>query len=66
MDKELEHRFTEAFTENKDKIFRICRSYSDSTEDAEDLFQEVLINIWKSFQALKELERQHMDLQGDR
>ena len=48
MDKELEHRFTEAFTENKEKIFRICRSYSDNKEDAEDLFQEVLINIWKS------------------
>ena len=53
MDKELEHRFTEAFTENKDKIFRICRSYSDSTEDAEDLFQEVLINIWKSLPSFK-------------
>ena len=53
MDKELEHRFTEVFTENKDKIFRICRSYSDNTEDAEDLFQEVLINIWKSLPSFK-------------
>ena len=53
MDKELEHRFTQAFTENKEKIFRICRSYSDNTEDAEDLFQEVLINIWKSLPSFK-------------
>lgn len=52
--KNTEILFTEAFQENKDKIFRICRSYCDNKEDAEDLFQEVLINIWKSLPSFKE------------
>ena len=49
----IEIQFTEVFQQNKEKVFRICRSYSDNKEDAEDLFQEVLINIWKSLPGFK-------------
>jgi len=48
-----EQLFKEAFNSNKDRIFRICRSYSKSNEDAEDLLQEVLLNVWKSLPNFK-------------
>ena len=45
--------FSEAVEANKDKVFRICLSYSESREDAEDLFQEVLLNVWKALPSFK-------------
>ena len=42
---ELEH--------SQEKIFRICVSYTKDTEEAKDLFQEVLVNIWKSLPKFK-------------
>lgn len=44
----MEERFISILTQNKDAIFRICRSYAPGRADAEDIFQEVLLNIWKS------------------
>ena len=40
--------FSKIADENRHRIYRICRSYSVNTMDAEDLFQEVMIQIWKS------------------
>ena len=34
--------------DNKQRIFRICRIYSVSPFEPEDLFQEVIYEIWKS------------------
>ncbi len=34
--------------ENKDVIFRMCSSYARGHEEAEDIFQEVLLNLWKA------------------
>lgn len=48
MEKKLENTFLNALEDNKDRLYRICRSYSSDTEDTKDLFQEVLLNIWKS------------------
>jgi RNA polymerase sigma factor (sigma-70 family) len=48
MEKELEFLFLNVFKTNKDRIFRICFSYSNNVDDAKDLFQEVVLNIWKS------------------
>jgi RNA polymerase sigma factor (sigma-70 family) len=48
MEKVIENIFLQTLETNKDKIFRICRSYSTDADDANDLFQEVLLNIWKS------------------
>lgn len=38
---------------NKDKIFRICSSFSDDSEQAKDLSQEVYLNIWKSLDSFQ-------------
>lgn len=40
--------FIDILDKNKESIFRLCKAYTDSHEDAKDLFQEVLINVWKS------------------
>ena len=48
MNKELEHLFLKVLEQNQQKLFRICSVYSKNSEDTKDLFQDVLINIWKS------------------
>ena len=48
MNKELEHLFLKVLEQNQQKLFRICSVYSKNSEDSKDLFQDVLINIWKS------------------
>ena len=48
MENVIENIFLQTLDSNKDRIFRICRSYSTDTDDANDLFQEVILNIWKS------------------
>ncbi len=46
MDKEL--HFKEILKENKDRIFRICCAYERDPDSRNDLYQEVLLNVWKS------------------
>ncbi|MEX0315428.1 MAG: RNA polymerase sigma factor [Allomuricauda sp.] len=53
MDKNLENTFLELLQHSKEKIFRICVSYTKDTDEAKDLFQEVLVNIWKSLPNFK-------------
>nr|WP_262921505.1 sigma-70 family RNA polymerase sigma factor [Psychroserpens algicola] len=38
---------------NKEKIYRICRVYAVSPIEPQDLFQEVIFQIWKSFSSFK-------------
>ena len=51
MNQELESRFVSCFEKNKGKLFRICSIYTSREEDAKDLFQEVLMQIWTSLGA---------------
>lgn len=53
MDKDIDNVFLKAFESNKDRIFRICTSYAADKDDAKDLFQEVLLNLWKSLPSFK-------------
>ncbi|MEZ5042854.1 MAG: sigma-70 family RNA polymerase sigma factor [Saprospiraceae bacterium] len=39
--------------ENKDKIYRICRIYAVSPMEPQDLFQEVVFQVWKSFSSFE-------------
>ena len=41
-------KFETIINENEQKILGICRHYSSNDEDLKDMYQEVLINIWKS------------------
>lgn len=50
MDKIL---FTELIRENKGIIFKICNAYCPNKEDRDDLAQEIIYNLWKSFAGYK-------------
>lgn len=48
MDNIKEIRFRQIVEENSNRISRICSYYSKSMEDRKDMYQEILVNIWKS------------------
>jgi RNA polymerase sigma-70 factor (ECF subfamily) len=52
MDKK-EETYKRLIAENKFKIFSICRYYAPTNEDQKDMFQEILVNIWKSFESFR-------------
>ncbi len=43
-----EELFKKIIAENSDRITRICKYYNPNSEDQKDMYQEILINIWKS------------------
>ncbi len=53
MKSNLEKQFLDLVKMHQDKIFRLCRAYLYEPNQAEDLYQEVLINIWKSLPQFK-------------
>jgi RNA polymerase sigma-70 factor (ECF subfamily) len=55
MSPEKEKIFLETLENNKNKILKICWVYAHDIYEQEDLFQEVVFNIWKSFESLKEM-----------
>jgi len=42
-----EEQFNQIVTENREMIKRICSYYSVNRQDRQEMFQEVLIHIWK-------------------
>lgn len=48
MDDQKEIRFKEILVDNDERISKICRYYCSNEEDRKDMYQEVLVNIWKS------------------
>jgi RNA polymerase sigma-70 factor (ECF subfamily) len=53
MSTEQEKTFIEFFKPNQRLIHKICKLYTDNAEDHEDLFQEITIQLWKSFPGFK-------------
>ncbi|MEI9943261.1 MAG: sigma-70 family RNA polymerase sigma factor [Chitinophagaceae bacterium] len=49
----MEKEFLEAIHDYQKIIFKICRVYRDSREDQEDLFQEIVYQLWKSYPGFK-------------
>ncbi len=45
--------FEQLIEANKGKIYRICRIYAVNPIEPEDLFQEVVFQIWKSYGSFK-------------
>src|ERR1700741_1899465 len=44
-----DQEFTRLIKENKGIIFKICNSYCADKIDRDDLAQEIIYNLWKSF-----------------
>ena len=49
-----EHKFLALVNENRNKILRICRVYAWNSADQDDLYQEILFQIWRGLPDLKE------------
>ena len=49
-----EQKFLALVNENRNRILRVCRVYTWNSADQDDLYQEILFQIWRSLPALKE------------
>ena len=50
MNKEADKQaFTQLIQENKGIIFKVCNAYCPNIHDREDLAQEIIYNVWKSW-----------------
>lgn len=45
----IELQFTEMVKEYRKTIYTVCYFFSKDTEEVNDLYQEILINLWKGF-----------------
>jgi len=54
MEEELKTLFLRILEENKLRILRIARVYAHDREDQKDLYQDVIMNIWKSLPSVKD------------
>lgn len=43
-----EQQFNRIVIENSERIKRVCRYYSSNKQDQEDIYQDILLNIWRS------------------
>ncbi|MGB2116771.1 MAG: RNA polymerase sigma factor [Flavobacteriaceae bacterium] len=49
MDKHLEEQFVEQLETNQNLIHKVCRLYTHDVDAHNDLFQEITIQLWKSY-----------------
>lgn len=45
----LEHDFAQIVREYKGTIYTVCYMFSKNEEEVADLFQDILVNLWKGF-----------------
>lgn len=45
-----EQYFIKVYEQSKDKIYRLCLGFMGNKNDADDLFQEVLIKVWSNLE----------------
>lgn len=48
-----EIEFTRVILESKSTIYTVCYMFSKDKEEIEDLFQEILVRLWKGFGSFK-------------
>jgi len=48
-----EEKYRKIIADNKDRLKRICKYYAPSPEDQKDIYQEILINIWRSLESFR-------------
>lgn len=49
----MEKEFVALIHDYQNIIYKICRLYRDNKEDQEDLFQEIVYQLWKSYPDFK-------------
>ena len=51
--KDIELQFTKIVKEHRKTIYTVCYFFSKDTEEVNDLYQEILINLWKGFEKFR-------------
>lgn len=51
--KELEQKFMDHVMDAQGVVHKVCAMYCDNEEDRKDLFQEILVNLWKSYPSFR-------------
>ena len=51
--KDIELQFTKMIKEYRKTIYTVCYFFSKNTEEVNDLYQEILINLWKGFEKFR-------------
>ncbi|MBR5394671.1 MAG: sigma-70 family RNA polymerase sigma factor [Bacteroidaceae bacterium] len=46
----LERQFAQTVAEHKSTIYTVCYMFSGDADEVNDLFQEVLVNLWKGYE----------------
>ena len=49
-----EHKFNELVNANRGRILRVCRAYAWNSADQDDLYQEIVLQVWRGLPGLKE------------
>ncbi|RIH66034.1 sigma-70 family RNA polymerase sigma factor [Mariniphaga sediminis] len=49
----MEREFLQIIRENQGIIYKVCNIYCDTEEDRNDLFQEIVAQLWKSFPSFR-------------
>lgn len=50
----MQKAFLKIVEVNQGIIYKVCKIYRDSREDQEDLFQEIVLQLWKSYPKFRE------------
>lgn len=45
----MQKDFLKIVDKNQGIIYKVCKMYRDSREDQEDLFQEIVLQLWKAY-----------------
>ena len=45
--------FIDILNQNKDRIYRLCLGYLIDKQDVDDLFQDVMVNIWRGLDSFR-------------
>ncbi len=49
----MKEHFIKSINKHQNIIYKVCRLYRNSHEDQEDLFQEIVYQLWKSYPKFK-------------
>ncbi|MEO7992708.1 MAG: sigma-70 family RNA polymerase sigma factor [Chryseolinea sp.] len=49
----MKEEFIACISEHERIIFKVCKMYCRSRDDEQDLFQDILLQLWKSFPSFK-------------
>lgn len=53
MMEQKEQEFTRLVEKHKTVVYTVCYMFSGSREEAEDLFQDVLVRLWKGYDTFR-------------